>query len=560
MITEKSLKKEIFSNKIKQNDFIFSFFQKMTEEDYNRLPLCLKSSYKKGVYYKKYHNFNTGHQSHFLKEVIRDNKYSLYECLSQGWINGHYIEYDEKDECLYIVLADICTSNLAEGVKGQWEPYRIIKIYKNQTIFGTHGSIRNKLECDFVNYEKLTDLINPEARCSLLINRVHGKKDYEVFEDCVSKLFPKIVTLEINNIKPIRCLDDFVSFMSYKKTQKENKSKQKKIDELVKFKMAEPIFETKPSFGVKVSALSRVTDNICCLRTFLGDGEKFYEGGRIYVTDKEVIACKKNLDGKYSSASLSFNLSHWNFSLSYIEKNCIRGTRLEYIEDLYKNIRNKKRTQAIIVFLHYPLLGEIYHYNKKTKNFVLKIATSSSPKKDINLTMGKPWFSRKTLNSILGLSDYQLKVLTEDNMLDRLGNLKSIFLPLDADYNTYTNISFIDDKTFNKIYEVFKELQDKPYASLAIDCMREIYNLYVFEVFCNTLEQISMIGEMHLMLQSKRNTNCTNLPLNLYLNYLKTVRLLDDSKSFMPYFKDYDDLKKIHDSIVFHYNSKENKS
>ena len=566
--TEK-LKKEMLSKKIKTGDVIVSFFGKVTKKEYENLPGHLKLNFPQGSVCRKYHNCTTGHQDFLLENVICNKDYSLYEKGNKKGLDGYYIEYDGKDDCLYIILAKILFTKCVEGEIRDWVPYRTIKICKDRTIIAT--SLKYNGYREFFRYSyndsierhnKLGGLIDQSVYSGELINKVLGKPDCEVFGECVSKLFPKVVTLGSNDMLTLTSLESLASFTAYKEAKGRSGPKQRRIDELVKIELAEPIFTSKPFLNNKVSALSKVADNICCLRTFMGDGEKFHEGGRVYISDDEVIACKKNFEGKYLNTTLSCNLFHWKFSLSYIEENCIKGTKLEYIQDICNICENEQKTQAIISFLYYPLVEKIYRYNKNTKDTVLKIITSYSPRQAINNILGKPDLSKKALNSMLGLNKYQLRVFVEDDMLDSLAGFKFIFSLPDTFYYNYEeniNISFIDNKSFDKIYSMFKFLYNKKNSYQGIECMKRMYDAYGLEVLCNALEQIPTIMDMHdeYLMKNKMNyRNYSSAPFVLYSDYLRTVRLLGDKKNFRPYFKDYDELVRLHDAASLCYNLK----
>lgn len=582
MVSTETLKKEIFSKTIKTGDIILAFNKRVTKKENNELKGNLKSIYPAGSIRQKYHNYTTGEQSFVLEDVVRDEKYALFEKGKHSVQNGYYLEYDEKNECVYIIFAKIRFTNHKKGQTNEWTPYCTIRINKNKTAYAT--SVAWNSHYSWVGYEYGSDVKQiwsfsevfanncwqeTQTRKPVLINRIPGKTDKELFMGIFSNIFPNVVTLESNNMKALDTLEVLNQFIKYVEPTRSNGPKQKRINDLILKKLPEPCFTQWPDINLRVANLCKVEDRLCCLRTFVGNGKEFVEGGRVYISNEEVIACKKNNFGHYVNTTLTCNMYNWQYSLDYIEKGCTKGTKAEYIEDIGERCDGHQKTQAIISVLHYPIIEKIYRYGKQTEDLAIKAAVAIGPKDQIKAYLGPMDTSKKSLFATFGVNKYQFQKLANENMLYELRKLRYIFSSNNTSaYDfTYSNekvdISFIDNKTFDRIYEAFKESLGSSSYYLISECMKDMYNAYGLEVFCNAIGEIKRAEEeQNIFIAEDKETGrygrWQEYPLRLYSDYLHTVNLLGDAKNFRPYFKTRDEIAKMHDAAVLCYNLKRN--
>lgn len=586
------IRENIFSKKIKMGDPIISFRKKITKKEWKEMSETDKKKIPVSVggISIKYHNCNTGNQSYILENIIRDDNYSIYEKNRSKLLLGTYLEYDKIDNCIYLIAGTLSTNNLKDGEKREWEPYCTARIDKDKNIFSTnlvwgpHGRTLKKEDIKLVS--KLSEALflywPTLIKSGIIINAPHGKSDKEFFKEIMSNLFPTVVTLQSNNMQILDNIVVLEDFLKYVEVRKKDGPKQKEIDALVKMPLPEPhVTEEKPFYNNRVANMCKVKDNLCCLRTFICDGEDFIEGGRVYIGDK-IISCKKNNFGDYVNTPLSADMNHWRYALCYFEEGCSKGTKLEYVEDIVKMIDDDKRedkTKAIITSIYYPIIEKLYRYdNSNMKYVLLELVTAANPRSSLRDMVGPFDISKKKLFSCFGLNKHQFKTVVKDGRFTEIRYLRYIFArPSYSVYNyigskEFVDISHIDNNTFDKIYSIAKTKFDN-FCFNDWYCMNLMYNTYGLEVLSNAIGEVCKLSMFDKAYEAETKISIFDevceaetrssdyrdyriRPSYLYSDYLDTVAHLQDPRNFRPYFKTYDELVKMHDAAVCIYNLK----
>lgn len=421
-------------------------------------------------------NGDTGESSDELKDIVEEGKpYQVIPTKGKSTLDGIKVMYDETEDMIALIICSIDSSKLFFGsctqTKRKWEEKRRFYIDRNKQIFiyvneetyprnessvlnrffGTagHGYFKNGRMEKVLKWSTKDMFLNSNPFAQIIIdaedlmtdknqkNAWDSAEEFKVFK----KFFPNIVPLSGNTMVSIDSLAMLEKFMLYKEPKFKEGKKQKRLEDLISisdqripdFKV--PNYEINRIFDAratcdfagfenvyKLATIQRVPcdEPMCVVRTFAatkdknGEIDEIREGGRIYVSKKETIACRTLTDGTFIHQPLLNKPIHWNFNIEWDgNSETVKGTMLEYFSSIVKDLPDKQKGSAIWCMLKYPIVEQLFK-TEGAKEFMCRffeLAVHQTPETTLNCMFGSIDYEEKNIYKKIGLNKYQLKKL-----------------------------------------------------------------------------------------------------------------------------------------------------
>lgn len=367
-------------------------------------------------------------------------------------------------------------------------------------------------------------------------------------------------------------------FLNYKEPKKTGSKLQREIDELVKIALPDiPYYER---YWGKCAFVQKVKDKVCVIRTMITDftGERMIDCARIYITDKKAIACRPRNNGEWITTTLKSGLHHWDMPIEYINKEDIKGTKLEYLFELARKFDEKHRTKFICTLLTYPVIEQLAKAG--FEELVLAEVNATFWEKGIKpfeKIFGKLGNGERLLVN-LGVNKYQFKrvssymreIYTKKMArgdvrhsyyydLTPFGHIKDIL---------GDNISFYDNETFDLVFNTITEL-DKivishsisywvgSAAKALISTYKQVFQLYGLNTLKKIMPKCIEIFKKDIAdVEDVDVFTWRNSGVARYNDYISIVSQLGDTAHFSADFETKEDIDTMHDLVMDVYNSK----
>ena len=512
---------------------------------YKHIPIIYKKQIKvkadDGFYREQrlYYNLTTGKMAENIPSVTRTKSYSViwnYLHVGCSHIKRWGAVYDKKFDMLAIILFVLSVKDVKEGDKRNWEEVYRIYINKDKEIFEPEyeekrfGKIKVRVRTGNVfkkiNSNKL--FINTEEVDCI----VEGQETELTSETCytyceISKMFPTTFISNSNHLYKLRPFT-FSKFISTKEIKPNKNSKlQKKLDKLLEFPLSEvssPIsFPTAYLEFQRFASLERVKGgDVCVLRNFFYWPRKkeIVEFSRLYITNSEIIAAKRNNFGEFVVYNKLFDDgANWNFNSSFgkISEKIAKNTKLSYLVDIINDVAKPyQRGVAIAYLLKYPIFEILYKegYREIVKICLHRCVVDSNIILELEDIFGK--ISKgKNLYKTFGINKFQFNKIFGDlqknfktDKLFSISTLKDLKFILNGeadlrvetfrDSNKFISIADMDNDTFLKLYNFVYAINCKSSRRISMYFISNIITKYYG---LNTL--ISMMDKLIRLIACK---------------------------------------------------------
>ena len=532
---------------------------------------------------EKYHNLYNGKSSNKLEKVLSKGK--DYTVISSGRMRQGLVDitYDEKRELLLVIMYVVNALMPSEGVTRTPEEYGRYYIDKDKNFILKNWEWKYenniwKRVCS-ENYYKVENGYG----IGILPFKI---KDYPLYRskamDEIYKIFPKYVTLSGNRLRTLDNLGNLSDFLKYKEPKSKEGPIQNEIDRLVKIKLEDINTKEITSLAANdtFAVVSRVGDEpFCVLRSFIynKDENEIFEGGRIYIGKTKVYPCKKCNNGAYIRTSLLTKQEHWNFPIETFDAKVTEGTKLEYFGSNIENIDINNRGLAVLCFLKWDLYEKLF--KSEFKDF-MEEALKSSGRRNV-----MEYFEQifggvskdKNMYKAIGLNKYQAKKVLDDLKNNpAIGDSYSLspilitkiiigrleyyngYRFLHNHENTYVMINDINNETFDIIYDLSKriscDLKQYYTRDIIVNCFSQISILYGLDTVIRVKDDVLSLA----IEDESKNHYYNNLTIRIYNDYFRMVSMLNDTVNFKPYFKNREDIRRMHDAAVALANLRKN--
>lgn len=529
--------KYTINKKLKTNESVY--FDLKTSQ------LCSDNLRKNYIEYKEDYNF-------YNYKLYMYASYSKeYDCIILSCWDINIPEYKIKEN-----YNDIC-KNHAISYK---EPYLsfLYLITRDKKIIG------HKLSYDDIlyRYETIsTPIIGTidDFNYELYIISNMLRKTCQNYHNAFSEMF-KIGLIKGNKYTTFKTPKEVVDFLNHKEPIKQEKPKQKIIDELVEIELKKPTIKTRPDSLVCV--ISKVNTEYSVLRWFFNDSKDIYEISRLYVNKTTHIFCRKNTSGEY--VVLYNKLKPTSFDTNEViiqDKDAFKGTKLEYFESIYKELNPTERASALYMLTTTPEFEKIYKsgYSDVCLNYLKNANIKWNAY--INNIYGTINKKEKSLTKMLGFNKYQLEKISKNIIKkeDFFGRtyIKGIGYNIKEIFNL-EDCSDIDNKTFDILFDFWKEIYSstKTYDDYSngfyVKILAALINTYSIKVCINMLPKLKK-----LFLEADQVYFDSYHPvyvLREILDYINTVKLLNMSSEMRPNFDTIEDIIRMHDDALEAYN------
>lgn len=590
-----------------------------------------------------YHNFTSGENYDTEEEAIGGKKSILFKKASkmaQDVMKGNTlcktvtkaeqiaVAYDVvchknvKFLAIYIVKFNLYSRLITADEKRNWQIIARMYVDESKTCYLQRELVayyfhRDRMpEGDFYESNNLYLLYNWQSFWN--INHLNGYywPDLNLYENC-KKMGWGVVTIGNNTRMELSNAYNLLDFLKYKEPSKKKGPKQRKVDELTALPLEDiniPQFDEgrsdknryfDPDKFANISAVCGMDSPICCYRTFQkGSNNEISEGARIYIEPKGVFtACKKNNVGEWVNISLSGSNDSFAYKLTYVNKEAVKGTVLEYLVPAFKELEEENKSGVLLALtVRHPCVEMLYKSPcfKPVVDHAIRVYGNAWS--EIEDHLGKINEKGKTFYNIIGLNKSQLDVLkdafTPEVTEIYAGILESSFITIYQIIKNLkhsfakSNISDIDIDTFKAMLDLIisaykfehimkyegkvsssgKLCQDQYYtANKYIEKLCE--SMYIISSYFSIATVRSMIPKMKELFMNHeetlktdyawKNGQCTPIEgyslvrtfdtYNSYLTMLQEIYSIDwleEKPNFSCHFQNYDHIKVMHDDIV----------
>lgn len=557
-----------------------------------------------------YLNGTTGQYSTDINEILRDGvKYYIedFNSVNNGSRKvGYSVEYDESQKILVFHLLKRTKFNgLRRGSIFVYKEFSRFLISNKMNVYIKKGGLkhtdRGNFYLDVDRYEK--ELKNdgeyetlyefPFTRSAWTqyftsyINVKDGSKSGFLKE--ASKAFPAVYNVSGNDYVPINSYEALLDYYTMTKdgitcTKKTGK-KQDIIDELISYPLPDvekPSEEEVSKYHdtYKYAVIQRVPceNPTCVIRTmnYIVAEDVLFEGGRIYVSKRDVEFCKKNNLGEYVAQPLLNKVHHWDFNLHKFPEETTKGTMLEYFGSIVPDIDIDNRSIAIWMFIKEPFMEQFAKIagENLVNEFINLMRDTTEISTTCRYLLGIDSLKGKKIFQILGVSKQQFEEVKdlmvesmpqEYNVRDDVYSFTWGILPFIKAMlgNSFTaDISSIDINTFGECLDFaidifYKyELSRKQYSRSYVGSINEAINSLVEivrrhrEIFPTVDVKYNYNLFREMFAKFKENDYYNRMTtFNLYRDYLNMVSLLDDKDHYKPKFENIEDLVNMHDNV-----------
>lgn len=345
-------------------------------------------------------------------------------------------------------------------------------------------------------------------------------------------------------------------FLSHKEPMKRETKRQLLIDELLKTELKVPkmTFNKDKAF---ICVASKVNETYSALRWFMptATGEP-YEVSRLYISKKEHYFCRKNTYGDYIILNNKLNSNSFDASKVIIQdKDAFSGTKLEYFESIYKELKPAERASALYMLTVFPEFEKFYKsgLNKICKNY-LKMLYQCSWSSYIENIFGTIQSKEKNITKILGFNKHQLELINS-------GKHKSHYWYRGIGYYMkdilgVNDCASIDNDTFDTIFNLINGCDDY-YIKDALKATCETYSTKVCVNMVPTLKKFIGKYETTQVPGWGGRTYTRNVPvISIYKDYVNMVKMLEGARHMRPHFDTAEDIIRMHDDATAAYNVK----
>lgn len=557
-----------------------------------------------------YLNGTTGQYSTNINEILRDGvKYYIedFNSVNNGSRKvGYSVEYDESQKILVFHLLKRTKFNgLRRGSIFVYKEFSRFLISNKMNVYIKKGGLkhtdRGNFYLDVDRYEK--ELKNdgeyetlyefPFTRSAWTqyftsyINVKDGSKSGFLKE--ASKAFPAVYNVSGNDYVPINSYEALLDYYTMTKdgitcTKKTGK-KQDIIDELISYPLPDVEKPSKEEVSkyhdtYKYAVIQRVPceNPTCVIRTmnYIVAEDVLFEGGRIYVSKKDVEFCKKNNLGEYVTQPLLNKVHHWDFNLHKFPEETTKGTMLEYFGSIVPDIDIDNRSIAIWMFIKEPFMEQFAKIagENLVNEFINLMRDTTEISTTCRYLLGIDSLKGKKIFQILGVSKQQfeeVKDLMVESMPQEYNDHDDVYsftwgiLPFIKAMlgNSFTaDISSIDINTFGECLDFaidifYKyELSRKQYSRSYVGSINEAINSLIEivrrhrEIFPTVDVKYNYNLFREMFAKFKENDYYNRMTtFNLYRDYLNMVSLLEDKDHYKPKFENIEDLVNMHDNV-----------
>lgn len=608
---------------MKREDKVIKAITKWEDENPPKMETQLILEQKRGrgdKGYIAYHNINEGKDYNSVEDamngrkstLIKKESFSLYK-----WRKEHpnqdknllvfgttksdlnavvveTIEFDIDGEVEKLLAVQSVSLNLRKidvDEKRDFERYVSFYVDKHKYFYG-RGYQGNMCCYESANdFWSFTYWLNDNANS---LGAKSGEDDNLLRE--ASKMGWEIVNCGGNSRIVLNGLWSLSEFLKYKEPAMKKGPKQKHINELVllgiedapeeSFSFADEADEVNYAYRANVVKVENGDTPTVCYRTYMvsRSGNK-YEGARIYIEPGKVTACRTTNAGEWISVSLSLDNRHFAYPITYVNKDALTGTILEYIIPMLGDISGEEIGAILASTLRHPCIEIIY--KSELKKYIVsaakyrstniwnqleeKFGTLNEKKKGIYHIIG---LNKKQLEYVLNAEEEFSKIENTNGYFDKTINIVAKIKKIlcsshinDIDFDSFKNITdaIVDIYTTKSTYKIVEKSNE--YILFGYHYCRDFVDILVLiSKNWGLVTLNSMVPKVvDLFKQYDRvvsNSYCGNRSnayyctvYDSYFDYLSMVDYLEDKAGIGPHFRTQKDIQIMHDDImpVFNY-------
>lgn len=361
-------------------------------------------------------------------------------------------------------------------------------------------------------------------------------------------------------IDSVSDLIDFIFFDVKSTEEKVTKKIKALFEKTIKHELPPCTHIPKEHYGsyIRIAQLHYVNDEISVIRWFKHVEGVNYEYMRFYITDDGNFLCDLGNDGKFHILTKNINKDEMKCYDFLMDKEELKNSKFKYFFDMIEDYSKSERAINLYEIYKFDLIEKLSKTGMPNlvKNSLRRYHESRIlPYTTIGKACSIKINPKETdIFKGLGLNKHQYKLAVDylNSQNSRYSvdsfvfeNLRKILKGReDAPLND------IDNKTFEKFFNVLKDIETGYYSSYVTRFVDEAYNFYSIDAIYSTLEVCSI-------LVTARHWSA----LNSITDYVRMVKRMDDAKSFPLKFKDtksptllVEDIKEKHDAAVAVYN------
>ena len=465
-------------------------------------------------------------------------------------------------------------------MKSATEPGSIGQLIRNNNDWTTLNNNERVtvLSVEIINRNKERKMINsnPEIRpsCSETpISCFDSKKNIctEYLDmDIVSKYFGEVY-IGANNYQTLRTEKDFVRFMQASVIKRKNSANQSKIEKLTSIVLPD-VHDANKYYDF--AYVSRVNDEYAVIRWI----ENGTERKRLYVSKKEHLYCRVDVDGNWCYYHGRMNVNSFDVEYVYLESpNVCDGTKMEYFQSICSKIQNRIMAKTLYVLIMYPDFERVYKagFENVCMNFLYSDCQFNWIKYVKNY-FGQSYDAKESnLHKCLGLNKYQIekfiKARTDNTYSPMPRNIKNIFNMnsiADIDNNSFNLVfNFISDviKVEHRLrnsysYDILRQIQGQcfsktiVYSYVVIDALAWISEMYSTQTMLKMVpklkscyDDVVLLNSDDVFVQMMGNRASVSQILR---DILMMIRFTNSKNIIKPYFDTPQDLCRMHEALV----------
>lgn len=380
--------------------------------------------------------------------------------------------------------------------------------------------------------------------------------------ETMGKIFNKSVIVAGNKSLTLNNKYSIMEFLLYKEPQGRKGPQQQKINDLcaIPIKPFVPAkIEQKGEF-IQEGRLVKLTEEMSCFQMFRvnKNREEFYETFRIFIdSDGNIFSCKKNNFNKFIPTKFSMEGRHWQAIIrdEEYDPEATKNNKLSYYKDIIMDIPCEGRGYAIWCFLTNDLFEKFYKAGLKNYLNYMFLFSPDFPTNEIKIAFdnAKPLEDKVPVIQMLGLNKYQLTKFMD--LYATLSPFEAIrgygsryVYKFKQIFNT-RDISHIDDKTFDFLFDYFFNNPDKFEKSKIVDVIDDA------ALFTNTYDINALLNYINIL---DIVYDCSYWDRNYYKDFLKMVKDMEYQSIYKPKVKNMEELRLLHDNINALYYLKKN--
>ena len=370
----------------------------------------------------------------------------------------------------------------------------------------------------------------------------------KIFLDAMVKFFGGS---ELKNVSATKIVDisknikTFVRFLCYKESKKKPSTNDKYANIVLKKLSYRKNY--KSIFG----KIEKVEENLCVLRVFVKNDttKDMNENIRIFFDKIGSYPYKKNADEQYIKTSIK-GLNNWNFEIKDFTKENVKGTCIEFVNDILNEIPYTEFPETFCYIMGNPIIEQLYKSTLKDYTAAI-IKNLKSKRRDFD-KLGKINLKEKSLFKKLGLNKYQFEKLPSciDKPKFNLEYIKYVLDPNSdgGEYcynypsNDFIDISSIDNKTFDVVLKSFVE--------------NDYYGDYLYQILCSIKQNFGMSAIVKFCEKGLDKKTVENYSaFTLFTDYMEMIKQVKQSlykeliRHSTPFYNDVDDLRNQHNLL-----------